>query len=590
MKRLEAAARHGARWLARAWIVVTLGAAGSPAQAPAPDEDTSPDAGPAEARTETGRVDELVNVFDDSLLKPGWRAGVAVTVFGNAQIEGDVDDVCVTVFGNARVNGRVRNECVTVFGDLDLNGTVGGDLVVFMGDARLGPQAEVHGQTIVIGGRVDAAPGAKLHGQKVQLAGFLPAVGDWFRYGLLLGRPIAPSVGWVWWVVAIHFLLYLLVAALLPRPVEAVEQALDRQALMAFGVGLLGLILAAPLSFVLLASGVGLLVLPLLFVALQAAFWVGKTATFQWMGRSLCRRFSVAGTCPPLLGFVVGFALVTLLYMVPGVGFVVYGLLIPLAFGAALLAVVDAVRASRAGRATAAPTPPPIPPPTAPAASPASEISPTGPAPAGPGVAAAAFAMPVVSGAAPTPSPDTAATAPPAQPGGASPAGGGPGTSGTVGTWPPPLSTPGATSGASAPVGTAGAGSAQMALLPRAGFWIRAGAAALDVLLLAWLTAPLPGPLLGPFFVLVLIAYHAAFWTWKGTTLGGIVCGLKVIRADGRPVDAAVAVVRALAAVFSALPLFLGFFWAGWSAERRSWHDLIAGTLVVKVPKGEPLI
>lgn len=129
-----------------------------------------------------------------------------------------------------------------------------------------------------------------------------------------------------------------------------------------------------------------------------------------------------------------------------------------------------------------------------------------------------------------------------------------------------------------------------MALLPRAGFWIRASAAALDVLLLAWLTAPLPGPLLGPFFVLVLIAYHAAFWTWRGTTLGGIVCGLKVIRADGRPVDAAVAVVRALAAVFSALPLFLGFFWAGWSAERRSWHDLIAGTLVVKVPKGEPLI
>lgn len=597
MKRLEAATRRGARWLARALILVTLGAAGSLAQAPAADEDSSPDTAPAETPSETGRVDELVNVFDDSLLKPGWRAGVAVTVFGNAQIEGDVDDVCVTVFGNARVNGRVRNECVTVFGNLDLNGRVGGDLVVFMGDARLGPQAEVRGQTIVIGGKVHAAPGAKLHGQKVQLAGFLPAVGDWFRYGLLLGRPIAPSVGWVWWVVAIHFLLYLLVAALLPRPVEAVEQTLDRQALMAFGVGLLGLILAAPLSFVLLASGVGLLVLPLLFVALQAAFWVGKTATFQWMGRSLCRRFNAAGTCPPLLGFVVGFALVTLLYLVPGVGFVVYGLLIPLAFGAALLAVVDAVRAGRAGKVPAAPTPAPISPTApaspAPSASPTSpppgEVSPPAPAPAAPGVAAAAFAMPVVSGAVPTPSPEapTAAAAPTplAPPSEATSAGGGPGT---VSVPPTPPAAPGTTAGASAPAGTAGP--AQMALLPRAGFWIRAGAAALDVLLLAWLTAPLPGPLMGPFFVLVLIAYHAAFWTWKGTTLGGIVCGLKVIRADGRPVDAAVAVVRALAAVFSALPLFLGFFWAGWSAERRSWHDLIAGTLVVKVPKGEPLI
>jgi uncharacterized RDD family membrane protein YckC len=135
-----------------------------------------------------------------------------------------------------------------------------------------------------------------------------------------------------------------------------------------------------------------------------------------------------------------------------------------------------------------------------------------------------------------------------------------------------------------------GLGPAELASLPRAGFWLRTAAAALDVLLLAWLVAPLPGSVPGPFFVLVLIAYHAAFWAWKGTTLGGLVCGLKVVRTDGRPLDRSVALVRALAAVFSALPLFLGFFWAGWSAERRSWHDLIAGTLIVKVPRGEPLI
>jgi uncharacterized RDD family membrane protein YckC len=484
-------------------------------------------------------VGEVVNVFNNSELKAGRRAEVVVTVFGNAHVEGEVDDVCVTVFGDALVRGRVASECVAVFGNLDLDGEVGGDLVVVMGNAQLGPNTVVHGETIVIGGKLNLAPGATLHGQKIQMAGFLPAIGDWFRYGLLLGRPLPPGVGWVWFVVALHFLLYLLVAALLPRPVEVCEQTLDKQALPAFGIGLLGLILSAPLSFVLLASGVGLLVLPFVILAGMAALVIGKAAMFQWIGRSICRRFNADGTCPPLLGFVAGFVVVTLLYMVPLLGFVVYGLSIPLAFGAALLTVIEVIRANRAAKA-----PPPAP----------------------------AFAPPPVTGG-PAGGSASAADAALAF---STPATGGPALTPETGGMPAPAT---------------GAGSAaELSVLPRAGFWIRTGAAFLDLVLLAWLFAAFPGPLFGPGFVLILIAYHTAMWAWKGTTLGGIVCGLKVVRVDGRPLDWSVALVRSLAAVFSALPLFVGFFWAGWSAERQSWHDKIAGTIIVKMPKGVSLV
>lgn len=483
-----------------------------------------------------GAVGEVVNIFNNSDLKVGRRADLVVTVFGNAHVEGEVDDVCVTVFGEALVRGRVGQECVTVFGNLDLDGEVGGDLVVFMGNARLGPNTVVHGETIVIGGKLDLAPGVTLHGQKIQMAGFLPAIGDWFRYGFLLGRPLPPGVGWVWFVVGLHFLLYLLVAALLPRPVEVCEQTLDNQALPAFGIGLLGLILSAPLSFVLLASGVGLLVLPFVILAGMAALVIGKAAMFQWIGRSICRRFNANGTCPPLLGFLAGFVVVTLLYMVPLLGFVVYGLSIPLAFGAALLAVTEVIRANRAAKA----------PPPAPAITPPPPVT-GGTAPAAD--TALAFSAPAAGGPALTP--ETGALMAPAT----------------------------------------GIGSAaELAVLPRAGFWIRTGAMFLDLVLLAWLFAAFPGPTFGPGFVLILIAYHTAMWAWKGTTLGGIVCGLKVVRVDGRPLDWSVALVRSLAAVFSALPLFVGFFWAGWSAERQSWHDKIAGTIIVKVPKGVSLV
>lgn len=608
MKPAEFAARRLPGLLAccLAWSV--LGAEPDTGQSPLPQPPTEPASPAGETREKPRLVGELINVFNNSSLPAGRRAAMVVTVFGNAEVAGEVDDVCVTVFGNARLDGRVRNQCVTAFGNLDLDGRVDGDLVVFLGDARLGPQAVVGGETVVIGGRLETAPGATLHGQKIHLAGFLHGLGDWFRHGFLLGRPLPPGVSWVWWLVAAHFLLYLLVAVLLPRAVAAGEHTLEQQALPAFGIGLLGLILAAPLSFVVLASGVGLLVLPLLILALQLALLVGKTSVFQWLGRHVVRQFHPAGACPPLPGVMAGLVLVTLLYMVPGVGFVVYGLLLPLAFGTALLAVVDAMRAGRAPKpAPLAPPPGPAPSPAAPAPpgpAPSTPISPPAAAPPAPvpgaGLAApastpaatAGFAMPVVRGPVErpaTPPPAASSAAPsPLESGTSAPAFAPPGAAPTLPASPPPPIPPPPPPGTGS--ATTALGPAELASLPRAGFWIRAAAAALDVLLLAWLVAPLPGSVPGPFFVLVLIAYHAAFWAWKGTTLGGLVCGLKVVRTDGRPLDRAVALVRALAAVFSAAPLFLGFFWAGWSAERRSWHDLIAGTLVVKVPRGEPLI
>ncbi len=66
--------------------------------------------------------------------------------------------------------------------------------------------------------------------------------------------------------------------------------------------------------------------------------------------------------------------------------------------------------------------------------------------------------------------------------------------------------------------------------------------------------------------------------------------GLKVVRADGQPVTFAVALVRGLAAAFSIAVLFLGILWIAWDAEKQGWHDRIAGTLVIRLPKGTPLL
>jgi uncharacterized RDD family membrane protein YckC len=90
-------------------------------------------------------------------------------------------------------------------------------------------------------------------------------------------------------------------------------------------------------------------------------------------------------------------------------------------------------------------------------------------------------------------------------------------------------------------------------------------------------------------FFLALLAYHIGFWTWKGTTVGGIICQLRVVRVDGTPLRFVDALVRGLSAIFSLAVFGLGALWILKDPERQAWHDRIAGTYVVKVPRNWPI-
>jgi uncharacterized RDD family membrane protein YckC len=136
------------------------------------------------------------------------------------------------------------------------------------------------------------------------------------------------------------------------------------------------------------------------------------------------------------------------------------------------------------------------------------------------------------------------------------------------------------------------------ATLPRATLWQRLAALALDVILVAvvlsFLNEMIPRTLRFNFMpsgLLVMLAiYGAAMWKEKGTTIGGIICGLKVVRLDGREIDWGTAAVRALGCFLSLVVAGLGFIWIAFDEERQSWHDKIAGTIVVRLPKSVPLV
>lgn len=130
---------------------------------------------------------------------------------------------------------------------------------------------------------------------------------------------------------------------------------------------------------------------------------------------------------------------------------------------------------------------------------------------------------------------------------------------------------------------------ADVVALPRAAFRDRFLAFVLDIILVF-----IAYQFLNRFgddgeFFFWLLAYHIGFWTWKGTTVGGIICQLRVVRVDGTAVRFVDALVRGLSSIFSLAVLGIGCLWILKDPERQAWHDRIAGTYVVKVPRNWPL-
>jgi uncharacterized RDD family membrane protein YckC len=124
---------------------------------------------------------------------------------------------------------------------------------------------------------------------------------------------------------------------------------------------------------------------------------------------------------------------------------------------------------------------------------------------------------------------------------------------------------------------------------PRAAFRDRLAAFVLDVILVALVYQILDVFKRDNTIFLLLLAYHIGFWAWKGATVGGIICQLRVVRIDGAPLRLADALVRGLSSIFSLAVLGIGCLWILRDPERQAWHDKIAGTYVVKVPKNWPL-
>ena len=114
------------------------------------------------------------------------------------------------------------------------------------------------------------------------------------------------------------------------------------------------------------------------------------------------------------------------------------------------------------------------------------------------------------------------------------------------------------------------------------------GALLIDIVLVGVIVSILNSP--DEISIVALASYGALMWKLKGTTVGGIVCGLKVVRRDGAEINWDTAIVRALGCFLSMVVAGLGFLWIVFDEDRQAWHDKIAGTLVIRTPRPESLV
>jgi uncharacterized RDD family membrane protein YckC len=272
-----------------------------------------------------------------------------------------------------------------------------------------------------------------------------------------------------------------------------------------------------------------------------------------WLGHRVLGARNADRFGHPAMAVLVGGLIVLVLYLVPILGFILYEVLGLFGFGAVVYTLVLLVRERRAehsGRPAG---------PSGGGSVPGAGVAGVGAAGVGAAAAGAAAAMPDYA-APPSPQQSQANTTVPPQ-----------GSHPETSTVHP----------AAAPVLSA-------AGLPRAGFWIRMTALLLDAVLVGVVMGMLHH--MGDADLLVLAIYGAVMWKLRGSTLGGIVFDLQVVRLDDRPVDWETAIVRALGCFLSMAVVGLGFFWIGFDPGKQAWHDKIAGTVVVRVRKGVPLV
>lgn len=83
----------------------------------------------------------------------------------------------------------------------------------------------------------------------------------------------------------------------------------------------------------------------------------------------------------------------------------------------------------------------------------------------------------------------------------------------------------------------------------------------------------------------VLFAYFSAFWLRSGQTLAMKTWRIRLVTVDGSRLTLKQAALRFVLALLGLLLAGAGFWWALFDRDHQFFHDRIAGTRLIRVPR-----
>jgi hypothetical protein len=222
-------------------------------------------------------------------------------------LPGDTVREVVVIGGSAQIEGRVLQNVVVVGGDIDLEegASVDWDMVNVFGTTTIAEGASIGRELVVVGGRLEAPFQFRAgRSQNVVslprgLQSFVSGVFPWVTGGWLWGRVVVPGLPWMWGIVGIVSLVYLSIGFLFPVAVARIAAPIEDRPLSTFIAGLVALILAGPIVFLLGVSMVGIVVIPFFLAALVVATLFGRVAVASRLAEVQSTRVARQGNRAP---------------------------------------------------------------------------------------------------------------------------------------------------------------------------------------------------------------------------------------------------------------------------------------------------
>ncbi len=244
----------------------------------------------------------------------------------------------IKIGGDVTIEAQQKaNNVVVVGGQITVNSLVEGNVIAAVGSIVLTSKAVVRGNVICIGGVVAQGNGSQVYGDITEInssniSSAIAAVlsGDWEGWPLIINFIYLCFL-------ALMFIIALLMAILIPRPLIAIANMIQNNKTKSFFWGFFATLMIPPFFFLLIISIIGITLIPLIFAALLLAFVLGFIGVSALIGNFILTKIFRKHQRSLVLETILGLILLWSIGWLPYIGWMVKMIAIMFGLGGVLL-------------------------------------------------------------------------------------------------------------------------------------------------------------------------------------------------------------------------------------------------------------